>query len=727
MEGKRKIIIFLNIFVLGALFFVLYSFQQYFYLVYHDYFIPYIIPNVFPDWGRIPASILYRITREFLPNFLSIHPQDFISGVEAIIKTISFLLICTIFSLGYFLTANKKYPILNFENILIFPMSFFLLGMPIFLTGCHNMYFGKIEESVVYFEYFFCFLFYFSFYIFLIYLILTLKDINNFKKFLMVLNSFLLGFWVEIFNVSTFFSIIIFLILIGIFYKKSLKNKYLWLLIIPFVIGMFCFYIFSGYSTGTKLLAYSYNWDTIFYNLKHSLYDFIKEYIRYMFWKNKFIYLIIIMLSFFLWKKRKSNINIILITCFSILLGYLIMNLCLIIYIEPTTIHRDGFLFEREQYQILMLNVLEFVIVILLGAFYFEYFEYRKRILAIIFLIDIILLSTFLPNYSQVQISKSKTKQLVYAMEKSILVYSILGETAILPASYLKRSEIFSREIFMLDDQYKFSGEAINSNIVEYSKFMKNKYFNSLYFFQTFYLEDTYNRKFKGVMFVDDNIAKEELNKRLELLNFEKETKDDLLKSDISFNKLNNYKNFKLTFSNIKNLDITKENKDILLKAKAYLYYREGRLNKSLKLYLQYLKKEPKDYDALYNVADIYVRKNDIKKAENIYLKLTKLDSNNLSFLYKLLKIYYYEKKDYKKALNICNKMIKIQDNMWNLYINKAVIYLAMKNTKKANEVFKFVEDKDINKINDFCLINEINEKDDIYKKKVFVLLEPRF
>ncbi len=727
MENKKKFIIILNIIVLCILFYVLYSFQQYFYLVYHDYFIPYVIPDVFPEWGRIPASFLYRFTREILPGLLSIHPQDFISGAEAIIKTISFLAICMVFSLSYFLTSDRKYPVLNYENILIFPMSFFLLGIPIFLPGDHNMYFGKIEESVVYFEYSFCLLFYFSFFIFLIYLNTTSKNINRFKIFLMILNSFLLGFWVEIFNVATFFSIIIFLMLLFIFYKKSLKNKYLWLLIVSFIIGMFCFYIFSGYSSGTRLLAYSYNWDTIFYNLKYCLYDFSKEYIKYMFWNNKFVYLIAVVLGFLIWKRRNDKINIILITCLSIILGYIMMNFCLIVYIEPTTIHHDGFLFERELYQILMLNVLEFVIIILLGAFSFEYFKYKKSVLTIILIIDIILLSMFIPHYKQIQKDKSRTKQLVYAMERNILVYSILGETAILPASFLKEDKIFSREIFMLDDQYKFSGEAINSNIVEYSKFMKNKYFNNIYFFQTSYLEDTYNKKFKGVMFVDDNIAREELNKRLELLNFKKDSKEDLLKSDISFNKLNNYKNFKLTFSNIKNLDVTKENEDILLKAKAYLYYREGRLNKALKLYLQYLKKVPKDYDALSNVADIYMRKKNIKKAENIYLKLTKMDSNNLSFLYKLLKIYYYEKKDYKKALEICNKMIKIQDNMWNLYLNKAVIYLAMKNTKKANEVFKYLEEKDVNKINYFFEVNEITEKNEIYKKKVFVLLEPKF
>ena len=64
---------------------------------------------------------------------------------------------------------------------------------------------------------------------------------------------------------------------------------------------------------------------------------------------------------------------------------------------------------------------------------------------------------------------------------------------------------------------------------------------------------------------------------------------------------------------------------------------------------------------------------------------------------------------------------------MSNIYLNKALIYLEIKNTKKANEVFKYLEEKDVNKINYFFEVNEITEKNEIYKKKVFVLLEPKF
>ena len=91
------------------------------------------------------------------------------------------------------------------------------------------------------------------------------------------------------------------------------------------------------------------------------------------------------------------------------------------------------------------------------------------------------------------------------------------------------------------------------------------------------------------------------------------------------------------------------------------------------------------------------------------------------------MKIYYYHKKDYKKALNTCNEMIKIQGNMLNLYINKAVIYIALKNKKKADGIFKYVADNDINKINEFLEVNQMNSIDEIYGKESIILLEPLF
>ena len=91
------------------------------------------------------------------------------------------------------------------------------------------------------------------------------------------------------------------------------------------------------------------------------------------------------------------------------------------------------------------------------------------------------------------------------------------------------------------------------------------------------------------------------------------------------------------------------------------------------------------------------------------------------------MKIYYYHKKDYKKALNTCNEMIKIQGNMLNLYINKAIIYLALKDKKKAKKIFKYVEEKDVNTLNTFLDNSKIKELDDVYNQKVFLIQEPTF
>ena len=709
------------------LFYVVYSFQKYFHLVYHDYYVPFTIEGLFPDWGRIPSSILYRLTKNILPDLLSVHPQDFICTIEAAIKAFSFIAICTICSMGFFATSKEKFNIFKVENLFVLPLVFFFFSMPLLNLYPNNLFFGRMKESVVYFEYFFCFLLYFTFFIFLLYTNISFRKISIPVKILMILNSFLLGFWIEWFNISTFISIIIFILLIRKFNVRLLNNKNLFLLLFFFFIGMICFYLLSGYSSGTRLVNYSYNWNDLLHNIKSNLPDFTINYIKYMFWDKKDFYAIIFVLVYFLISRRTYNVNLILITSFSILLGYLLMNLLLIIYREAPTSYYSGFLFQADQYEILYITILGFIIILLLGAFYFEYFNYRRKVLAGIIVINIILFSIFLPNYVKIQKENKNTKMLVYSLEKNILVYSILGETAILPISYLQKPAIYNRKIFVFDDQYSYSKYLMNQEKRKISLLMKNKYFDSIQFFQTPYFEETYNKEFKGVIFVDDKIAQEELDKRLKLLNFKKETTKEILENDISFNKLNNYKDYMLKLSDIKKIKINKENENIVLKAEAYLHYMNGEFKPALKLYSLYLKKVPNDIDALQNIADIYLRLKDVKKAEEIYLKLNKIDKNNLNFMYELLKIYYYNKKEYKKALEICNKMIKLQDNMINLYINKAVIYIALKNKKRADGIFKYVADKDINKINEFLEINQMNSIDEIYGKKSIILLEPLF
>ncbi len=726
---KNKIIIILNIIVFCILFYVVYSFQRYFYLVYHDYLIPYILMGNVPDFGRIPASFLYKLTLIVLPDILKVHSQDFIAGIGAVIKSIFFMLICMIFSLSFFVNAKEKFRIFNIENLVVLPLSFFLLATPILLPYCHNRYFGRMEESVVFYEYFFCFLFYFAFFILFLYINKKEEKINIFMKSVIIVNSFFLGFWVELFNVSTLFSIIIFIILLYVYNRKLLKNRNLLLLIIPFIIGISCFYMFSGYSSGTKLLGYSYDWGDLFSNIQSYLYDFIKYYIKYMFVNNIWFYIFIFILAYLLWKRRnynKKNIYLILITCISIITGYLIMNLFLIIYRETPLIGYSGFLLQREMYQILYLNVLEFVVVMLIGAFYFEYYKYKKKILFVLAAVIVLLLSVFIPNNNAIQKEKIETKKIVYDIEKRVMAFGIFGEITLLPVSYLKYEKVYNREVFMFDDNYQFETKA-GYNIDKYAVLMKNRYFSDIYLLNRYYFEHEYGRDFAGVIFIDDKIADTELEKRLQLLNFKRETEKDILENDISFDSLEKYINYELTFNNIKELKVNKKNKDVILKATAYINYRDGKYKNALALYLRYIKEHPNDIDALINISDIYLRLKDIKKAEEILLKLHSLDTSNLSFLYELLKIYYYYYKDYKKALKICDKMISIQNNMYNLYWNKAIIYFAMNNKKEANKILSFIKEKDINKINYLLQYSGVSSVEELNNKKNGILVKPIF
>ena len=204
-----------------------------------------------------------------------------------------------------------------------------------------------------------------------------------------------------------------------------------------------------------------------------------------------------------------------------------------------------------------------------------------------------------------------------------------------------------------------------------------------------------------GFIFVDDEIAEQELDKRLVLLD---ETKEDMNLPKgkyISFNNLyKKYKGKKFTSEELLKIEEKKGKSLVLTKAIAYAYYQEKEYDKSIELYKEYLKEVPNDFDASLNIADMYIKEKEYEKALEYLYKLNSVDEKILDVLFKLLNIYVYEQKDKRKAIEACDKMISIDDKLDSLYINKAIVYYHFgdkENAEKALIEMKKVDEKTAN------------------------------
>lgn len=686
---RKHLIYGINIVICCLLIYIAFSYQQYFVPNRHDYFLPF---SSILRLLRVPGSILFHLLGNYLPNLLNIPIKDFYSGIGAFIKAIIIFSVCFMFSTGFFLFFKKRFPLANIECFWVLPVSFFLFAIPILNIDDSYRWYGKVIEQAVFCEYFAAFFFYFLFWI-LIYLFVFEYNSQVIKKkwkILIVLCSFLVGFWQELFNVSTFFSLIAFGILYYLYTKKNflcIKNL---LFIIPFAIGTLCFYFICDNVTIHSVSGLPYDASEIVYNLSHYLDDFTIQYVKYLFIKNIYLWITIIFLIVCLYKTKEKNSRPVIILSVSLLLGWLAMNCVFIMFKNYTGSYWCDYLFQRPEYISISCNVLLFVILILIGALYKNVLRSRKYINIVFLLVFIILAHLYISKNSEIQKVYFENKLVDYEIEQKILYYNLLGESAILPAKYLQNDFVKCSRLFTLQDNFHYEQKE------DYIAFMQNKYFDSLYSLYAVYYTNVYNRQFIGFQYKNDKYAESEFEKRLSILkalNIDvEETQNEIIKNKMSFKKLKKFNDIRLTLDNINKIKVTDENKELLLKIKAYINYQDNNIETALAQYNEYLTKNKDDIDALINVADIYMNLKKYDMAEKIYDRLILLDDNNQNFLYKLLYINFYEKKDYEKALKICDLMIAVQNNIYSNYINKYYILLCLGRIDEANNILSYIE-----------------------------------
>ena len=312
----------------------------------------------------------------------------------------------------------------------------------------------------------------------------------------------------------------------------------------------------------------------------------------------------------------------------------------------------------------------------------------------------------------------------------------MLGESVILPESFLYAEPIIWNQIFVMEDQFLYN------KLENFQDFIKDKYFDSTYSLYAAYYNYNYNYNFIGFRYTKEEYADKELLKRIQLFNIRAKKKKDYkvprriykVKSakkieqqkNIKFQQLKNFDK-KLTLNDLEKLNFTDENKFLLNKIKGYIYFKDNDFDNALKYYELYLKSAPNDFDALINCAKIYTQKKDYKKAEEIYKKLINLDSNNLMFKYNYLDILYSNENNYKEALKVSEDILKLNAKgvlIPNSYLYKAVILKELKNYPEAEKYFNLFKEEDFRSFSYFSDENKINDfQDFINSEKIFLPL----
>ncbi len=670
---NKKVFLIINILLFFFCFVIFFMYNQSLYMLSHDRFFIYSIdiPNNFYPSSRLPSLIFNYLYYKILPDIFSMNPEDFRANIF-VCSFISFLYMFLIitFSKGFYLSDNKKNYLLRKENIIILPLAFLTISAPLHL----NELFCGIRQMTVFCEYSGGYIVFFSFF-YVIFSVLLYK--NKISKKLMILyciNALLLGMWSEFINIPAFIS----LVLIMFFYRKELINKYIFCLVLSFFAGLYIFYVSVGnYSLSSfgTLSDYSII-DNLIENLSN-ISIFTKEFIsklfiqKYLYW-CAFLFSLI-SLKLYLLKHKNINGNKILYCGIFLISGFLLTAYSTILAGSA----REYFLFDLFFFPLIQIHIMIYVILMYLGYLCFNSKISKIVISVILFIIIIVFSLFFIPGYLTAVHSNYDDKKTLHTFDKFLIVYSLFGESAILPENFVN-SKNLSNYISSIKQNDRVPPKI-------------GHYYNMLEYIDTKLYRYIYKHNIKGFTVSDTLWAEENFKKRLiyieEIIEKPIKEKYNLFKT-ISYKDIDSYDKINLTIDKIEQLEKKYGNDDILLKAKAAINFQNKNYDKALELYRQYNKHNSDDYDSLINMAQIYKIKDNIAEAQNLYQILIKKDSENIKFLIESAQLYILSD-DYNQALKYFLKADNLLLRENELYFVIALIYKKLGKDDMAEKYLK--------------------------------------
>ncbi len=279
-----------------------------------------------------------------------------------------------------------------------------------------------------------------------------------------------------------------------------------------------------------------------------------------------------------------------------------------------------------------------------------------------------------------------------------MLLYDFFGETAILPYDeFLSFSDMLL--IVPFNNQY------INPDNL--NKIIKNRYLSSDYFFYNAYFYSQYKHSMPSVIFVNDNVAYDELEKRLDFFSLDFNLKSDTL---FPFTNLRNISKNTISKNQIIQYENIYQNNPLITKYKAFTHFADDDLEMAESLYLEYINKNPFDIDSYIKLKEIYKRINDRKNYFKMCKKLVELDSMNVFFLYDLL-LFYFDNNDYTNSLKIIEMMIELHPDFSSNYLNRAILYNKLGEVDLVEDSIKKAKECNLNSVRDF----DVNSFEKLY------------
>ena len=444
MEKIKKIFnvhIFLLFFILFSITFFVAKFLSYNTIAGDDmwqiFFVnDFLYELTHPDHGRYLAWMQMKFFGSWLPQFLGIHPQNFISCFPALVRAINIAVLCL--SVAYFSTIR------NHKNFLLHTLTIFVFVYYSANLITHNI--AEINNLSPHFGYQFGLMIYLVFWIILLKYLLN-DSVSKLNVVICSVVSFLSALN-DAFAVMGIISLSFFIIF-GFLKKIFVTKRQIVAPVVSFLVGAFL--SLYGLFLDKHVIDFMDSEENInfFFYWFEMLKKFIPQFLEFVFLDHIFIHVFIIVFFILCFKQNKDSLFCII--ALSMYFGILGFFASLITGGTETFYQKGLFWIAHNDLQLILRVILFSIFLLLFGEY--SYFskvfsskKYKFILVAINFVflfLSLMHLGCFNAYIDRYKLAPEVKKQ-AYIAEKMYLFYAYQNKEAYLPINLLSYSEIAS-------------------------------------------------------------------------------------------------------------------------------------------------------------------------------------------------------------------------------------------------------------------------------------------
>lgn len=454
----------LNFFVLFIIFIILFSNMKYS-IIGNDDMLDYLLNKNIIYHCRLITYLLQVFFISLLPNWLSIHVQDFAIVSQAFLKSIIIVFLLNTMSISFSQFQKKDFT-LPFINIFLFFLFFSFISKLKFFFG--------IDTSAFFYGYIFPIPFFLLFWYKIVEI--YVKEKAPTKKDLLTI-CFLI---IILLTSNEEYQFVSFLMILFLFLGKKIHKKTILIILISIFLSFLIIFPFhNGFYEILKGYNISLCFDFSYYEISKFFYVFYNK----LFYTVLFLWIPIFIGCICLYcDKNNKQTNLKILKLISVTIIGFLSFFCLLYFLGDTFSYEnydEYYLFPR--YWILhpgillcfycfLINVNLFI----LGYMFFKKIYKHFTVTTSIFIVGCFI---FLIRYSTpISISDISNRQTLYIMEKLSVFYLQQGKTAILPAENAD-SILPAYNNHMPKELEDKSGKAYENKIYKNYTFLKYIYY----------------------------------------------------------------------------------------------------------------------------------------------------------------------------------------------------------------------------------------------------------